>query len=133
MGVGFMESRTRRTADVDSGEVDWTVGDERVTSIKPEAMLEVPSPRWALAVAIPSCRYDVEAGRRAWLRDPVAGSWATVVPGDNGTHLVQQAGVRRLWDEAEAAYRWWQAHGEPFIAEWQWTITPDRQSVELPR
>lgn len=131
MGVGFMESRTARTLEVPDG-LDWTGGDERISAIAPGPLLEVPSPRWALAVAVPSCRYDVEPGRRAWLRDPVSGSWATVVPADSGTYLVRQAGVRRLWDEAEAAYRWWRDHGKPFITEWRWTITPDRQTIELP-
>jgi protein-L-isoaspartate O-methyltransferase len=133
MGVGFMESRTARTPEVTSGDVGSVGGDERVSALAPWPLLEVPSPRWALAVAVPSCRYDVEPGRRAWLRDPVSGSWATVAPGDDGTYLVRQAGIRRLWDEAEAAYRWWQAHGEPFITDWQWTITPHRQSIELPQ
>lgn len=130
MGVGFMESRTHRTADVPC-EVDRAGGGERITTVAPWPMLEVPSPRWALAVAIPSCRYDIEPGRRAWLRDPVSGSWATVVPHVDGTFLVGQAGPRRLWDEAEAAYHWWQDGGEPFITDWQWTITPNCQSIGL--
>lgn len=130
MGVGFMESRTQRTADVD-GEVGGAGGEERVTSVAPWPLLEVPSPRWTVAVAVPSCRYGLEPGRRAWLRDPVSGSWATVVPRDDGTHAVRQGGVRRLWDEAEAAYHWWQDNGEPFITDWEWTITPDRQSSSL--
>jgi len=131
VGGGFMESRTPRTADVDGG-VDRAGGDERVAETSPWSMLEVPSPRWAVAVAVPSCRYDVEPGRRAWLGDPVSGSWATVVAGGDGTYRVRQAGVRRLWDEAEVAYRWWQDHSEPLVTEWQWTITPNRQSIGLP-
>jgi protein-L-isoaspartate O-methyltransferase len=140
MGVGFMESRSQRTADVPDVGMGWEHdADERVTTIAPSTLLQVPSPRWALAVALGSCRYDIEEStqerpyRRAWLCDPVSDSWASVVPaetvGSSRRYLVRQSGIRRLWDEAEAAFRWWQDQGKPFITEWEWTITPDRQSI----
>ncbi|MGH3903319.1 MAG: hypothetical protein ACRDTE_03855 [Pseudonocardiaceae bacterium] len=66
----------------------------------------------------------------AWLRDPLSDSWASIVP-DGDRFQVRQAGPRRLWDTAEAAYRWWQARGEPPLSAWTWTATPDRQSVTL--
>jgi protein-L-isoaspartate O-methyltransferase len=140
MGVGFMESRSQRTPDSPDDGMDWEQdADERITTIAPWTLLDVPSPRWALAVALGSCRYNIEEStekrpyRLAWLRDPISGSWASVVPTGSsersGEYLVRQSGIRRLWDEAEAAYRWWHDHGQPFITEWQWTITPDRQSI----
>jgi hypothetical protein len=66
-----------------------------------------------------------------WLGDPVSGSWASVVPDGNGDYLVRQSGVRRLWDEAEAAYRWWRHNGEPRVTDWRWTMTPERQAVAV--
>jgi hypothetical protein len=129
MGVGFMESRSQRTpAAAADGDEEGAV--ERVTRIRPGPLLEVPSPRWALAVAVPSCRYDVEA-TGVWLRDPVSDSWASVVP-QGDAYLVRQAGARRLWDEAEAAHRWWHGVGRPHITDWYWTISRDRQTVTPP-
>lgn len=37
----------------------------------------------------------------------------------------------RMWNEAEAAYQWWQARGAPAVEAWEFAITPDRQSVQL--
>ncbi len=77
----------------------------------------------------------VQLGRHgvAWLLDPITGSWASVVPttprSDN--YLARQAGPRRLWDEAAAAYPWWDQHAKPGIEDWQWTITPHRQRISL--
>lgn len=100
-------------------------------------MLLDEASRWAAAVAVPSCRYDLEkkTAQRdhgvAWLTDPVSGSWASVVPGDGGGYIARQCGPRRLWDEVETAYRWWQSQGGPPVEAWMWTITPDRQSITL--
>jgi hypothetical protein len=132
MGVPFGEPRSQRTSRIAAGHLDLDGADERVTTTEPWPVLEVPSARWAVAVAVPSCGYDLKPGRRVWLEDPVTGSWASVVPLGDKEFLVRQAGARRLWDEAEAAYRWWRQRGEPFITTWQWTITPDRQSIRLP-
>jgi hypothetical protein len=139
MGVGFMESRSQRTARVPDGDIDFEQdgADESVTTLKPWPLLGTPSSRWALAVALPSCRYDVEPStedrpyKLAWLRDPVSGSWASSVPLGDGKYQVRQYGIRRLWDEAEAAGRWWERSGRPHITQWRWRITPDGQSVAL--
>lgn len=140
MGVAFMENRTDRTARAPlcgfNPEQDGT--DERVTDVKPWPMLTLPSPRWALAVALPSCRYDIEPSsehrpyKLAWVYDPLSDSWASAVPLCEGKYRIRQSGIRRLWDEAEAAYRWWTENGEPHITKWRWTITPDRQSTTVP-
>jgi protein-L-isoaspartate O-methyltransferase len=132
MGVGFMESRLQRTGE--APEQDWERDgtQESITTVEPRRVLEVPSPRWAVAVAVPSCRYGIE-GELVWLSDPVSGAWASAVPAGRGRFLVRQNGIRRLWDEVEIAYRWWCARGEPFITEWRWTITPDRQEIGLVR
>jgi hypothetical protein len=88
-------------------------------------------------VAIPGCRYELwkrTPGRNpdhgvAWLADLLTGSWASVVPGGPGRYDVRQHGPRRLWNEAEAAYRWWKDIGEPSPQDWEFTITPDNQTV----
>lgn len=140
MGVAFMESRFQRTARTPDDDIEWEQDgtSESVTTIKPWPFLGTASSRWALAVGLPSCRYEIEPStegrpyKRAWLRDPVSDPWASVVPLGNGKYLVRQTGIRRLWDEAEAVYRWWDEKGRPFITDWRWTITPDRQTIGLP-
>jgi protein-L-isoaspartate(D-aspartate) O-methyltransferase len=54
-------------------------------------------------------------------------SWASV-------HLsttVRQLGRRRLWDEVETAYRWWEAAGRPEFTRFGVTVTRGRQWVWL--
>lgn len=135
MGVGFMELRSQRTPG--AGGVDWDDerGETRLTDINPVHVLNDPHSRWALAVGLPSCRYDLDDGdgnARAWLKDPVSQSWATV-QFDGTTGTVRQHGPRRLWDEAEATIRWWLLNEKPTRSHWVWTITPDRQSVTPPQ
>ena len=64
-----------------------------------------------------------------WLADPLTGPWASVVPGVRDRYDVRQHGPRRLWDEAETAYRWWKNIGEPSPRDWEFTITPDNQTA----
>ncbi|MBV9160661.1 MAG: hypothetical protein JO281_03690 [Pseudonocardiales bacterium] len=90
-------------------------------------------------MSVPSCRYGLEKRTRqrghgvAWLLDPITGSWASVVPTTprSDHYLARQTGPRRLWDEATAAYHWWDHQGQPPIEAWQWTITPHRQQINL--
>lgn len=42
-----------------------------------------------------------------------------------------QYGPRRLWDEVEAAHRWWAEHGRPDIDRWRFTVTPPGQRIAL--
>ncbi|GAB2792320.1 methyltransferase domain-containing protein [Amycolatopsis magusensis] len=137
MGVAFMESRSHRSPQPPATLPDWEQDgtDESVTTTVPWPLLGTPSSRWALAVALGSCRYEIEPSsdarpyKLAWLLDPLSGSWASVVPLGEGKYRVRQSGPRRLWDEAEAVRRWYVDHGEPAITSWTWTITPESQSI----
>ncbi|WP_232376397.1 methyltransferase domain-containing protein [Amycolatopsis aidingensis] len=139
MQVGFMELRSHRVASdpVGAQRFDDPSAEVTYTDLAPWVPLLADDHRWPIAVAVPSCRVNVweRTGDRpgvAWLRDPLSGSWATVVPERKGRYVVRQFGPRRLWDAAEAAYRWWVERGEPPLSAWEWTVTPDRQSVTLP-
>lgn len=137
--VGFMELREQRTPDTDFRYRRWDdpEADLTHTDLMPWTTLGNEAPRWALAVAMPSCRYELwkrTPGRNpdhgvAWLADPLTGSWASVVPGAHDHYDVRQHGPRRLWDEAEAACQWWKAIGEPSPRDWTFTITPDNQTI----
>ncbi|MFF7023895.1 methyltransferase domain-containing protein [Streptomyces klenkii] len=56
-----------------------------------------------------------EGGRRAvWLYGLSDTSWAVAVFRDGQEEAkVYQSGPRRLWDEVEAAHRWWKSNGRP--------------------
>lgn len=67
-----------------------------------------------------------------WLLADDRKSWATVeyVPGRK-VFVVEQYGPRRLWDEAEAAYRWWEDRGRPPRDRFGLTVDRDGQRVWL--
>lgn len=133
MGVQYMEVRSQRTAGIPDDDFDWQddTADHTTTTIKPWLTFSDIVSRWALAVALPSCRYNMKEHEFVWLHDPVSGSWASVVPDGNGRFLVRQKGIRRLWDHAESAYRWWINQGKPVGPDWIWTITPEHQTIQL--
>ena len=58
-----------------------------------------------------------------WLYSTDTLSWATAdyLP-DASTFEVRQSGPRRLWDEVEAAYQWWQDNGRPGLERLGLTI-----------
>lgn len=134
--VGFMELRSHRVAaSWATFRWDDPAADVSFTDLAPWVPLLDEGHRWSIAIALPSCRYEVwerteERPGVAWLCDALSGSWASIVR-DGNRHIVRQSGPRRLWDAAEAAYRWWQSQGEPPLEAWVWTITPNRQSVTL--
>jgi protein-L-isoaspartate(D-aspartate) O-methyltransferase len=133
MGVEFMEVRSQRTAGTPDDNFNWqdNTADHRITKISPWLIFSDIVSRWALAVALPSCRYNMKENKFVWLRDPVSCSWASIIPDADGRFLVRQQGIRRLWDEAESAYRWWIDHGKPVGPDWVWTIAPGHQTIQL--
>lgn len=133
MGVAFMELRSQRTAWASDDAVDESASDvsKRPTECDPWLMFSQFASRWALAVALPSCEYDLQEHEYVKLTDPVSGSWAIARPGSDGGFVVWQHGVRRLWDDAEAGYHWWLDHGKPAGPDWEWTITPEYQTIHL--
>ncbi|WP_406203297.1 methyltransferase domain-containing protein [Kitasatospora sp. NBC_01560] len=63
---------------------------------------------------------------RLWVATTDARSWAAV-DRNGGQFTVGQYGPRRLWDEVEAAYRWWEGHGRPAPERFGLTVTGRRQ------
>nr|WP_219632865.1 methyltransferase domain-containing protein [Haloechinothrix aidingensis] len=140
MRVGFMELRQQRVAAARASQLRWDddSADVSITTTNPFVALLDEAARWAIALAVPCCRYNLEKPtieRRyglAWLLDPVTGSWASAVPTDDEHRfIVRQRGPRKLWNEVETAYRWWQHHHQPTLETWDWTVTPYEQSVTL--
>ncbi len=66
-----------------------------------------------------------DGAQPVWFYGLTDRSWACAVFRDGGTARVWQSGPRRLWDEVEAAYRWWAARGEPDHTRFGLTVTPE--------
>ncbi|MEV7089863.1 hypothetical protein AB0O07_28915 [Streptomyces sp. NPDC093085] len=61
-----------------------------------------------------------------WTYSTDTRSWATAdhEPGAS-EYAVVQSGPRRLWDETEAAYRWWEERGRPGVECFGLTVGGD--------
>jgi len=112
----------------------------RVTTLHPHHVTGPHGARIAIGQRVPGCQwryYPWEPSEPVgvlWLVDPW-GSWAklthTSPTADQDEFPVLQAGPRRLWDEVEAACRWWLDAGSPGVERWLFTITPTGQRVQL--
>lgn len=138
MRVGFMELRSHRVRSLPWSDVpSANVGHISHTKVNPSEMLADEDVRWALAVALPSCRYDLEPATKmrphevAWLLDPLSESWARIEPYATGEYVAHQFGPRRLWNESVRVLEWWEQNGRPPIEAWNWTVSDGRQTVTL--
>lgn len=66
-------------------------------------------------------------GAHAWLHDNTA-SWANIVT-TGGHTITYQGGPRRLADELDAAWTWWENTGRPDLYDFGLTITPNDQYI----
>jgi protein-L-isoaspartate(D-aspartate) O-methyltransferase len=110
-----------------------------ITQLDPRAVFGHPDADFAIGTRVPDVswhRFDAADGSgefTIWLLD-VTGegrSWASVDHEHRATHTVEQHGPRRLWDEVEAAHRWWTSNGRPGLTRFGLTVTPDEQCVWL--
>lgn len=93
----------------------------------------------AVGIQVPACQrmYQPAGTHRPegvlWLVDQASGSWASLHhhPERTGPYRVRQRGPRMLWDEVEAAYRWWTDAGCPAADHWWFTVTPSGQRIDL--
>ncbi|MEV6972397.1 methyltransferase domain-containing protein [Kitasatospora sp. NPDC093806] len=67
-----------------------------------------------------------------WLYSRDTLSWASADYERGCTaYEVYQSGPRKLWDEVEATWRWWDGHGRPGFDRFGLTVTPDAHTVWL--
>ncbi|PJN36999.1 protein-L-isoaspartate(D-aspartate) O-methyltransferase [Streptomyces sp. CB02959] len=120
--VEFMKLRAHRPPQVAHREyVPGSVadGDETSTAVTEDEFVGGPfsALRFVLGLRVPRCLQVVadkrEGARPVWLYGLGDRSWACVQFREGGAARVWQHGDRRLWDEAEAAYRWWTERGRP--------------------
>ncbi|ARF59619.1 protein-L-isoaspartate(D-aspartate) O-methyltransferase [Streptomyces gilvosporeus] len=138
--VEFMKLRAQRAAHpVHSAYVTGSVadGDETSTTVtEAEFVGDAFAPqRFVLGLRVPRCRQVVaekrDGGRPVWLYGADDRSWACVWFRDGEAARVWQSGPRRLWDEAAAAYRWWEKNGRPGPERFGLSVTAAGQAVWL--
>jgi protein-L-isoaspartate O-methyltransferase len=136
--VNFMRMRSQRlirpehssyvpaegTGDADRSTTAVTESEFLTGSLDVEA--------FAVGLQVPDCTHvpDRKQGgkRPVWFYSLSDMSWAVVIFRDgHDTATVYQSGHRRLWDEVEAAFRWWQDQGRPGFHRFGLTVTADRQ------
>ncbi|MGP3981987.1 methyltransferase domain-containing protein [Streptomyces sp. KR80] len=141
--VEFMKLRNQRlrlpghSAYVPPGALDGA--DTSSTEITEEEFVTGPytAAAFALGLRVPACTQAVadkrDGARPVWFYELGGGrSWACVMFHDQErVARVWQSGPRCLWDEVEAAYRWWDDHGRPTHERFGLTITPDGQRAWL--
>ncbi|MEV7024309.1 methyltransferase domain-containing protein [Kitasatospora sp. NPDC093558] len=105
---------------------DDHVPDESRASLAPNCMDDWEA-RFALGLKLGDV-WTAWDHTRLWVATTDALSWAAVDP-----YEVWQYGPRRLWDEVEAAYRWWEQHGRPGPERFGLTVNGPDQWVWLDR
>jgi protein-L-isoaspartate O-methyltransferase len=139
LSVGFMELRAQRSPLGDLRGLRWDDpdADTHATELAPWTVFNGLDQRWVVGRSLRGCRWwhwppTRERPHVLWLLHPTSRSWASAAYStDPGPYTVRQAGPRRLWNEAESAYRWWQQAGQPSVEAWEFLITPDRQHDRL--
>ncbi|MFI1201455.1 protein-L-isoaspartate(D-aspartate) O-methyltransferase [Streptomyces sp. NPDC020883] len=91
---------------------------------------------FAIGVQVPDLFCRVEWGDggayRLWLMDTGVTSWATADYKKGRERFpVVQSGPRLLWDELEAAWRWWDDQGRPGFERFGLTVDNDGERVWL--
>jgi protein-L-isoaspartate(D-aspartate) O-methyltransferase len=91
-----------------------------------------------IGLLVPGCEYrscpapDNSGEYTVWFLHPPSRSWASIHYTPNtDTYEVNQLGPRHLWNEVETAYTRWVQAGSPTANQWQFTITPQGQQINL--
>ncbi|MFG2139580.1 protein-L-isoaspartate(D-aspartate) O-methyltransferase [Streptomyces sp. NPDC048650] len=138
--VEFMRLRAQRVPPVIHKDyVPGSVadGDETSTTITEAEFVggQFTPQRFALGLRVPNCLHVIaekrDGGRPVWLYGMTDRSWGCVWFRDGEAARVWQSGPRRLWDEAEAAYRWWEEKSRPGHERFGLTVTAEGQSAWL--
>lgn len=138
--VAFMWLRAQRTpiASVEDDVHDLDRAETSVTDLHPYHVVGEYDASLAIGLRVPSCKNIVvlaedDSGEyTVWFIDQKSDSWASIsYEPDAPAYPVRQFGPRRLWDEVETAYRWWDDQGQPGLERYGVTVTPDTQSVWL--
>lgn len=139
-GSAFMRLRQQRTERPSFDEylhgVEWPAdGARSTTTLSPWDTGEWFQ-QFVIGLAVPGAfwraeRYDSGA-YTLWIYSRDKQSWASADYEHGRTEYeVYQSGPRNLWDEVEAAYRWWDGQGRPGHERFGLTVTPEGHTAWL--
>lgn len=114
-------------------------GAETSSTTLPEEVFtggEFGAPAFAIGLRVPQCTHTValkrEGTRRVWFYGLDDMSWACAFfRNDHPETTVYQSGPRRLWDEVESAYGWWERAGRPGHERFGLTVDAEGQTAWL--
>jgi protein-L-isoaspartate O-methyltransferase len=140
--VTFMRMRSQRFAPPDHHRYVPAQGtgdaERSSTTVREEEFLtgSLGVEAFAVGLRVPDCTHTADRkqdGRRpVWFYGLTDTSWAVVVFRDGREKAtVHQSGPRRLWDEVESAFRWWQAQGRPGFRRFGLTVSARGQTAWL--
>ncbi|WP_121188090.1 protein-L-isoaspartate O-methyltransferase [Nocardiopsis sp. Huas11] len=136
--VQFMKARSQRLAwpRHDAYVTDWPGDIASTTTLTADDLAGVAfgGVDFVLGLLVPDCAHtvDTEDGRGvAWFYGLGDRSWAVVRWAGGASAEVYQSGPRRLWDEVEAAWHWWDGQGRPDVDRFGMTVDADGQRVWL--
>ncbi len=140
-GASFMRLRNQRDdkplwrvfSPESAAYYDEDLGDISVTTTR--SLHTEPFTEFAAAFALGLLLPGWNVGLRpldgvVLLSHAASGSWATILPGDD-EHRVYHQGPRRLWEDLDAAYRWWLDLDRPDNTRFGLTVTPTGQAPWL--
>jgi hypothetical protein len=138
--ISFMDLRDQRIHHAAVAEVvrDTDTPEVSDTDLHASDLCNGADVRFAIACQVPDCVWEyvpaTDNDRRwcVWFLDSATRSWARFdYQPDTERWPVHQFGPRRLWDEVVAAYQWWDRVGRPSVTQWRFTVTADKQDVDL--
>jgi protein-L-isoaspartate O-methyltransferase len=133
--AGFMPLRSQRPRTV-SWRRTHDDADVTTTRLYPHEPFTDFDAAVAVGTKIPGCvpgRTKADGIESLRLAHADSGSWASLTPAEEGRdeYEVRQYGPRRLWDELEAAYRWWSDVRRPDHTRFGLTVTAEGQAFWL--
>jgi protein-L-isoaspartate O-methyltransferase len=136
--VQFMKARSQRLAwpRHDEYVTDWPGEAASTTALTSDDLVGAAfgGVDFVLGLLVPECAHTVhtESGRGvAWFYGLGDRSWAVVRWAGGTSAEVYQSGARRLWDEVEAAWHWWDGQGRPDVDRFGLTVSADGQRIWL--
>lgn len=140
--VNFMRMRSQRLAPPEHSRyvpAQGTGGARRSsTSLREEELLtgDLGVEAFAVGLRVPDCVHvadrRVDGRRPVWFYGLTDSSWAVADFREGSSRAtVHQGGPRGLWDEVEAAVRWWQGEGRPGFSRFGLTVGPEGEFAWL--
>jgi protein-L-isoaspartate O-methyltransferase len=112
----------------------WPAGGARSTTTLSPADVGGWVQQFAIGLRVKEAFWSVEryddGSYTLWTYSTDTNSWASAdYEPEASTFDVVQSGPRKLWDETEAAYRWWESKGRPGLERFGLTVTADGSHV----